>query len=252
MTKMLDENELYCLERLGIKNVRGKLAKQLREWPPVLTREELHDLPLCRGRFLVVDLETTGGRAAGARIIEVGAVEVNGFRLGRELSSLVNPGAPVPRFVTSLTGIQDFMLEQAPPLEVVLPSLSEMLKGRVLAAHNLSFDRAFLKNAWVRVFEAPLKAPAICTVRLSRRVFPDLASHNLDSLTQHLRIRPEPRGARSRHRALGDARITARALIAILRKLEAEGLATIGELIALQSAQRARSKPLPVRSKDDA
>ncbi len=238
MKTIKDFGELYCLWELGIKNARGDVAKKLMEVSPPMNREQLMELPLAKARFLVVDLETSGMKAAESRIIEVGAVEVDGFKLGRELSTLVNPGESLPRFISALTGIEDWMLPTAPAIEEVLPTLRCMMRGRVLVAHNLKFDLAFLTRAWKEAFDEKIRAPGLCTVKLSRRVYPELDSHNLDSLAANLHIRPEKCGARSRHRALGDARLTARALVKMLRKLEDEGMTSMAELIEFQSKRK--------------
>jgi len=237
-----DENEAYCLERLGIGNARGEVGARIRSVSPALNQEELLSLPLSRGRFLVVDLETTGMRADKAKIIEVGAVEVDGFTIGRELGSLVFPGVSIPPFIKSLTGIDTSMVVGAPRIDEVLPLVERMLKGRVLVAHNASFDMSFLSTAWRQVFDEELDAPVLCTVKLSRRANPELESHNLDSLAKHLRIRPESHGMRSRHRALGDARITAAALVKMTGELEREGMESVGRLLKFQSSRRPKPK----------
>jgi DNA polymerase-3 subunit epsilon len=245
MKMLQDDNELYCLEQLGIRNARGDVARRIRELSPEITEEELLSLPLPRGRFLVVDLETTGMKARQAQVMEIGAVEVDGFGLGREFATLVNPGVPVPPFIAALTGIRDNMLIEAPGMGAVLPLLERMLKGRVLVAHNLHFDASFLESAWDQVFGRKIAAPTLCTVRLSRRVFPELGSHGLDAVAAHLGIRPEPGGAKARHRALGDARMTAALLVQICMRLRGEGVESVGDLIAFQSSRRARKRKKP-------
>jgi len=240
--KTLQDDELYCRERLGILNARGDLAARIREIAPPLTEEELLSLPLDQGRYLVVDLETTGMKPGKAEIMEIGAVEVDGFSLGREFQTFVNPGFPIPPFITRLTGIKDSMLIESPGVKAVLPLFERMLSQRVLVAHNLRFDRSFLEAAYQKVWDRPLEAPALCTLKLSRRVFPELASHNLDSAAAHLGIRPEAGGPRARHRALGDARMAAVLLIRICMVLRGEGIESVSDLIAFQSSRRARPK----------
>lgn len=235
----MEDDERYCFERLGIANARGNTARRLIELSPFPSLPELLSAPLGRARFLVVDLETTGMKPGRSRIIEVGAVEVDGFELGRELSSLVYPGTPVPAFISTLTGISTHMVIKAPRVEEVLPLLRRMLKGRVLVAHNLSFDRGFLDREWEKIWGEEIEAPSLCTVKLSRRVFPELPSHNLDALAGHLNIRTTGKGGKARHRALGDARTTAMALAKICRKLEQEGMAgTVGDVLKIQNKRR--------------
>jgi DNA polymerase-3 subunit epsilon len=241
-----DLNEAYCLEHLGLRNARGGLAEKIRELAPAFSREELLSMPLHRGRFLIVDLETTGMKAARSQVIEVGAVEVDGFTLGREFATLVNPGVPVPPFIAGLTGIRDAMLIEAPGIKAVLPLVERMLQGRVLVAHNLRFDASFLEAAWEQVFGRGIAAPTLCTVKLSRRVFPELQSHSLDAMAGHLGIRPEARGAKARHRALGDARMTAALLVQICMRLRGEGVESVSDLIAFQSSRRRGKTKKPV------
>lgn len=242
MKTFRDKDEEYCLTRLGISNARGEVAARLREISPASTVEELLGLPLDRGRFLVIDLETTGMKSGKAEIMEVGAVEVDGFSLGREFATLINPGIPVPPFISSLTGINDGMLIEAPGIKAVLPLIARMMEARVLVAHNLRFDLSFLEDAWQRVFEKRLEAPTLCTVKLSRRVFTELGSHGLDSVAGHLGIKPEPHGAKARHRALGDARMTAALLVKVCMMLRGEGIETISDLITFQFSRRPRKK----------
>jgi DNA polymerase III subunit epsilon len=232
-----EENELYCEQLLRIKNARGEVARKLRELAPV-GEEEMLSRPLSAGRFLVVDLETTGGRADRSRILEIGAVEVDGFSLGRELGSLVYPGMAVPSFITRLTGIDTSMAIKAPRLPEVLPLLERMLKGRILVAHNAQFDFGCLEAAWREVFAAPLSVPTLCTVKLSRRAYPDLPSHSLDALAAFLHLHAPAAGAKSRHRALGDARLTAAALVEICWNLERAGMADLHELFKYQRSRR--------------
>ena len=252
MKTLTDEDEIYCRERLGIHNLRGPLARKVRELAPPLSEEELLALPLARARYLVVDLETTGMKAQRAEIMEIGAVEVNGFSLGREFQTLVNPGIPVPSFISSLTGIHDNMLIQAPGIKAVLPLLDRMLSERVLVAHNLSFDLGFLKAAWQKVYDQPLRVPALCTVKLSRRAFPELNSHNLDAAAANLGLKAEPFGPKARHRALGDARMAAALLVRVCMMLRGEGVESVADLLAFQSSRRRKKAnktkiPLPPR-----
>ncbi len=105
---------------------------------------------LREARFVVVDLETTGASAVYDRVTEVAAVVVEDGRIGQVFETLVDPGVPIPPFITRLTGIDDRMVAGKPRLEQVLPELRAALDGRVFVAHNASFDYAFLKQAFAR------------------------------------------------------------------------------------------------------
>src|SRR5215831_9530030 len=127
-----------------------------------------------------VDLETTGGAAFDDRITEVGIIEVDEDGV-REWSSLVNPGVPIPPFIQLLTGISDAMVEQAPTFAQLADEISTRLADRTFVAHNARFDYGFLKNEFRRTGH-DFNPPVLCTVRLSRKLFPDFEKHNLDAI----------------------------------------------------------------------
>jgi len=156
----------------------------------------MYDRPL-----VFLDLETTGATATHDRITEVGIVEVENGRFVREWSSLVNPGISIPPAIQSLTGISNAMVAGAPRFEEIAREVWEAIDGRVLVAHNARFDYGFLKNEFKRLGRT-FSAPVLCTVKLSRKLFPQHARHNLDSLMTRHGIDCE-----ARHRALGDARV---------------------------------------------
>ena len=158
----------------------------------------VHPMPFPALAF--VDLETTGATATSDRITEIGIVEVdeNGVR---EWSCLVNPATPISGFIERLTGISDAMVAQAPPFAELAAEVMARLEGRLFVAHNARFDYGFLKNEFKRAGH-DFRATVLCTVRLSRKLFPQHAKHNLDSLIERHGLTVS-----SRHRALGDARL---------------------------------------------
>ena len=152
-----------------------------------------------------VDLETTGTHAGGDRITEIGVVRVvpgsdGSPRAVTEWSSLVRPGVPIPPAIQVLTGITDAMVANAPPFAAVADELDRQLAGCVFVAHNARFDFGFLKHAFARL-ERKFAPRVLCTVRLSRRLFPDATGHGLDAVVARHGI-----AIADRHRALGDAR----------------------------------------------
>jgi DNA polymerase-3 subunit epsilon len=150
--------------------------------------------------LVFVDLETTGANFMNDRIIEIGLVEVT--RAGVvEWSTLVDPGRPVPPFITSLTGVDTAMLASAPTFAQLAPDLLERLRGRLFIAHNARFDYGFLKHEFKRS-GIDFRATRLCTVKLSRALFPGHRRHNLDTLLARFGI-----VAGDRHRALADARV---------------------------------------------
>lgn len=148
-----------------------------------------------------VDLETTGTLAAGDRITEVGIVRVDNGTQVSEWNSLVNPECSIPGAIQALTGISNAMVARAPTFAQVAEEVSQRISGCVFVAHNARFDYAFLKHEFARLGRS-FSAKALCTVKLSRRLYPDAPRHNLDSLIE----RHQLDGA-DRHRALGDARL---------------------------------------------
>jgi DNA polymerase-3 subunit epsilon len=151
------------------------------------------ELPL-----VFVDLETTGGSAAEHRITEIGVVEVGPQHVST-WTSLVNPGQPIPPFIQQLTGITNAMVRDAPPFAALAPALFERLDGKLFVAHNASFDRGFLRAEFERAGLA-FNPDVLCTVRLSRALFPREARHGLDALIERHGLVPA-----ARHRALADA-----------------------------------------------
>lgn len=151
------------------------------------------------GPVAFVDVETTGGHPAHHRIIEIAIVLADGGELQERWSVLVNPGEFVPPTIQRLTGIDTSMLEDAPSFDRIAPEVLRRLEGRLFVAHNARFDYGFVRAELKRAgFEFTSKVA--CTVKLSRRLTPELARHNLDAVIEHHGLQCE-----SRHRALPDA-----------------------------------------------
>ncbi len=171
-----------------------------------------------------VDLETTGMHAEGDRITEVAIVRVDMDPAGgpprvTEWSSLVDPGVPIPPVIQVLTGITDAMVAGAPTFAEVAGHVEAHLDGAVFIAHNARFDHGFLKHAFARV-DRPITTRALCTVRLSRRLYPDAQGHGLDALVARHGLTNT-----ARHRALGDARVLWSFVELLYREHPAEDIA---------------------------
>ncbi len=132
-----------------------------------------------------VDLETTGTSARSEAITEVGVRLFHPDGACLDYQQLLNPGKSIPGFITELTGINNAMVEHQPFFEELAPSLYEMLEGAVLVAHNVRFDYSFLKAAFERCGYR-YRPKMICTVRLARKLYPELRRHNLAALCQHI------------------------------------------------------------------
>lgn len=198
--------------------------------------------PLYDVTFCVVDLETTGAAPTTCAITEVGAIKLRGGERLGTFQTLVDPDAPVPDFVSALTGITDSMLAPAPPIEAVLPSLLEFAGGAVLVGHNLRFDVSFLDTALTTAEYPPLDPRTVDTCVLARRLLRDeVPNCKLGTLAAHLRLPHQPT-----HRALEDALATGDLLHALLERAAGFGVFGLGDLLTL-GARRAH-RPVSARS----
>ncbi len=152
----------------------------------------------------IVDVETTGGQAGWHRVTDVAIVAMRGGEVESEWHSLVNPGVPIPPSIQVLTGITAHMVADAPRFEDLAGEILRRLEGRMFVAHNVRFDYGFIRTELRRAGHA-FSAPQVCTVRLSRHLYPDGGRHNLDAVMARHGIACD-----TRHRALPDARVLAR------------------------------------------
>ncbi|HEY3293123.1 MAG TPA: DEDD exonuclease domain-containing protein [Candidatus Nanopelagicaceae bacterium] len=199
--------------------------------------------PLSETTFVVLDLETTGSSpSSGAGITEIGAVKVRGGQVIGEFQTLVNPGGPIPAFITVLTGITQSMVTPAPRIEEVFPVLLEFLgphQENVLVAHNAPFDIGFLKASAANQEYLWPKYQVIDTARLARQVLlrDEVINCKLGTLAQFFRTDTSPN-----HRALDDAKATVDVLHGLLERVGSFGVTTLDELkgfsTRITSAQR--------------
>lgn len=159
-----------------------------------------HTLTSCPDGIAFVDIETTGGPTQRDSITEIGIVTVDESGV-REWSTLVRPEMRIPEHIQRLTGISNDMVADAPPFERVANDVFDRLEGRIFAAHNARFDVGHLRAAFRRV-GMDIRSRVLCTVKLSRRMFPQHPRHSLDHL-----IARHGLSVSERHRALGDAQL---------------------------------------------
>ncbi len=167
--------------------------------------------------YVVVDVETTGGGVrAGHRITEFAAIRVtyDGSLLD-EYTTLINPERPIPPFVSALTNISWEMVRDAPRFADVASNIARILDGGVFVAHNAAFDWRFVSHELEWASGQRPQLPRLCTVRLARKVVPEVASRSLDALTYYFGL-----VNLSRHRAYGDAHVTAQLLTRMLARVE--------------------------------
>jgi len=160
--------------------------------------------------YCVVDIEATGGNHRSGRIIEVGMVRVHNQKVVSEYSTLINPLQPIDKYVSKLTGITDDDLKGAPEFHEVANEMLDFLGDSVFVAHNATFDYTYLRTEFKR-FGLNYSADQVCTLDISRVLFPEEESYSLGKLCNSLGLVVE-----ARHRALGDALTTAQLLIKCL------------------------------------
>ncbi|MEO6068479.1 MAG: 3'-5' exonuclease [Gemmatimonadota bacterium] len=186
--------------------------------------------------FAVLDVETTGTRPSeDDRVTDVAVVLVQGSRRELVFESLVNPGRSIPPWITSMTGIDDAMVREAPTFDQIADDLLLVLSGRVFTAHNARFDWGFIDSEVKRTRGLALVGSRMCTVRLARALLPELPSRGLDSLQEHFNIPNQ-----ARHRARGDALATADLLDRLLMMARERNCRTLADVEALVAVGRKR------------
>jgi len=193
--------------------------------------------------FAVVDVETTGMRAGyGDRITEIAVAVLHGERREIVFESLVNPERPIPRAICSITNITNEMVRTAPRFSEVAERLLAALAGRVFVAHNARFDWNFVSAELRRSRDLTLDGTRFCTVRLARRLVKGVRSCGLDNLCRFFGFHNE-----ARHRAAGDALVTAELLCRLLSLAREEGARTLQDLMVIE-ARRSRARRRRKRS----
>jgi DNA polymerase III epsilon subunit family exonuclease len=248
----------YTPEAVHIVN--GRVVRESRhadsayyEWAPVIGPSDVDVAKPVTGRkkavephapletleYAVVDVETTGGgQTRGHRITEIAIVRVdaNG-RKTHEFSTLINPGRAIPTAITQITNIDYDMVRVAPRFEDVAHQVRALLEGRVFVAHNAAFDWSFIHGELVRTTGKPLLGRRLCTVRLARKVVPEVRRRSLDALSYFFDVHNE-----ARHRAYGDARATALILRRLLERVWERDIDTWQKLDRFVRAPKPKQK----------
>lgn len=186
--------------------------------------------------FAVVDVETTGSSGAD-RIMEIACVHVSAGSIGGRYSTLIDPGCWIPSYVSRLTGIDETMVEAAPKFEDVATVVRRALVGRVFVAHNVRFDWRFVAAEMERARAEVPTGEHLCTVRFAKRAVPGLRRFGLDSLIEYYGL-----DCKARHRAWGDALVTAEVLLLLLEAADRNGIETWDQLQLWLSRQPAGRK----------
>lgn len=157
-------------------------------------------MPFRQQPIAIVDIETTGSRTQNGRMIEVGVLRIEQGRLVKSFGTLINPEQPIPYSITVLTGITDADVEGLPTFKEISEQLLDILDGCLFVAHNASFDYGFIKYEFKRL-GIDFDQQTLCSVKLSRKLFPEHQHHNLGILIERYQL-----DAQARHRALDDAK----------------------------------------------
>lgn len=189
-------------------------------------------LELLGHEFVVVDVETTGLSPYHDSIIEIGAAHLTNGEITATFHSLVDPGVPLPQFVSTLTGVGDDDLRGQPRLGDVADAFLEFLGDRIFVAHNANFDYNFIRQG-LRRYDRQYRATTLCTMLLSRQLYPRNRRAGLDAMLAHCGI-SVPSDAGARHRAMYDVRATALLFCHLARVAQQQGTASLGQLRAAQ------------------
>lgn len=199
----------------------------------IRSRKPRPGAPLGRLSYAVVDVETTGGRHEhGHRITDVAVVQVRDGAVADRFRTLVNPGRRLSPSIVRMTGITDEMVASAPAFDEIAGEVFRQLDGRVFVAHSVAFDWGWIAAQLGDALGDVPEVERLCTVDLSRRLFPEVDRHDLSTLSQVFRV-----PVHQRHRAYGDALATARIF---LRLLDRAGHLGIGDLRSLKKYRPAK------------
>ncbi|MGN0330717.1 MAG: PolC-type DNA polymerase III [Kineothrix sp.] len=218
------------------KVIYGMEAYLVDDLKEIVTGERGQDFG---GTFVVFDIETTGFSPIHNRIIEIGAVKVEGGRITDRYSSFVNPEVPIPYEIEKLTGIHDKMVMDAPVIDRVLPQFLEFCGQAVLVAHNAGFDMSFILENASRL-GLGREYTYVDTVGIARLLLPHQAKHTLDAVAKALGISLE-----NHHRAVDDAEATAEIFVRFISMLEKEGAYTLRAVNEMGASSPEIVKRLP-------
>ena len=189
--------------------------------------EQVQDRLLHETDYVVFDFETTGAKAPPCRVTEIGAVRVAGGSIAETFHSLVNPEGPIPAFITSLTGIDDSMVKDAPKFREIAGDFLDFVGESVLVAHNAMFDMRFLNVEIGRIhLNYKIANPYLCTVRLGKKLVPEIENHKLATMANYYSVPLE-----NHHRASDDALATAKIFLRLLELLAEKGVKNLSSAI---------------------
>jgi len=173
----------------------------------------------------IIDVETTGMSAVRNRIIEIAIIRIEGNKIEDTFTTFINPQVFIPSFITHITGISNNDVENAPVFAEVKNKVKKILKGTTFVAHNVWFDYSFIKSEFERE-EIPFESKRCCTVRLSRRLYPQYKSHSLAKIIERFGFEYQ-----NRHRAYDDAHVVWQLLKKIKKEIPAAKVKEVWEFL---------------------
>ncbi|MDP2303466.1 MAG: exonuclease domain-containing protein [Ignavibacteria bacterium] len=192
--------------------------------------DEILELQTDEACYSVLDVETTGLSPTSNNIIEIGIIKIQNNVIIDQYSSLINPGRTIPMYITTITGLTDDDVYDAPFFEDIAYDISEFLSDSIVTGHNLQFDMSFIKRELRLAGIENFKPLQLCTLKVARRLFPQLRSRSLGNLAYHLNIKPI-----DAHRATGDAETTAKILEQMIQLLKNDfDINSVKQLIEFQ------------------
>ena len=196
------------------------------------------EIPLEQAAFSIIDVETTGLTARSNNIIEIGIVKVSDLKIKDTFHTMINPGRPIPYYISQFTGITDDDVYDAPFFEDAADEILNFISEDIIGGHNFSFDKSFLKRELLYAGKDMLFNRDICTLKLARRMYPNLKSRSLSNMCRHFNLHNE-----NSHRALSDAKVTAQLLIRMIEELrDNNNINTLDELLSFQRKSSAKEK----------
>lgn len=200
----------------------------------VMQYQNILDTPLEKAAFSVVDVETTGLSANKNRIIEIAIVKIEKLRITDKLHYLVNPQTYIPPFITSLTGIDNDDVIDAPIFSEIVDEIIAFIDNSILTAHNFTFDSSFLNTEFMLSGREFVSDESCCTLKIARNIYQELKSKSLSSVSDFLNLKNK-----NAHRALGDAEITAKVLLKMIKELQnKDKIKTVAELLSYQKGYK--------------
>lgn len=169
---------------------------EINEKPPRNKGKSMMILPV---DYVVIDIETTGLSPDYDEIIELSALKCHNDEVVDKFSTLVKPEYEIDEYITELTGITNEMVKDAPDIEQALPQYMDFIGDNIVIGHNVNFDINFIYDNWYYIFGKEFKNDFVDLLRLSRKLFPNLSSHKLSTLSEHFNISSPPT-----HRGLDD------------------------------------------------